>query len=145
MICIQISWLLWGNHKSNKKAKFSHKEKVMVPKDNTRRKLDCANASCCPPPRLVGRGKFLRSYFCLSAKVRKGLSITKTSLSRITRKQEKTRTELKHTNRRIWEDKISIYGAFFPLDVSSLRVWYYNFKGHFSADTKIPKQGKSCM
>lgn len=53
----------------------------MVPKDrkvNTRRILDCVNASFCPPPRLVLRGMFLLSHFCSSAKVSKMLLITKT-------------------------------------------------------------------
>lgn len=34
--------------------------------------------------------------------------------------------------------------VFFPLDVSSLPAWHYNFKGHYSTVTKIPKQEKSC-
>lgn len=33
---------------------------------------------------------------------------------------------------------------FFPLDVSSLPAWHYNFKGHFFVVTKIPKQEESC-
>lgn len=81
-VCIQISWLLGRNHKSNRKAEIPHTRKnwwsLRIERLILRRKLDCVNASFCPPPRLVLRGMFLLSHFCRSAKVSKMLLITKT-------------------------------------------------------------------
>lgn len=67
----------------------------MVPKDNSRRKLDSVNASFCPPSGMAVKRKFLLSHFSPSAKVSKVLLITKTSLSLTARKQETVRKELK--------------------------------------------------